>query len=396
MHGRELPHGQPTPIIVYRDHLLRLSEIWVRSQGEALKGFCAHYAGSKRTTDLAVPADRMFLVNRGGLAGRIAEIAFKTTGYSPRLQRWAASISPALIHAHYGIDGALVLPLVRRLRVPLVVTFHGYEATMRDEYAARSFYLHRKYLRHRARLAREGALFIAVSKCVRQHLLAQGFPPDRTVTHYIGIDVAQFTPDPMVRRENIVLFVGRFDVLKGAMFAIRAMAEVQQSVPDAELVLIGDGPARSELELLAKQERAHCRFLGFRPQTEVKAWLNRAKVLCVPSQTIETGECEAFGLVFAEAQAMGVPVVGFASGGVPEAVAHDLTGFLAPERDWSALAGHIARLLADPQLWKRMSRAAQERTSALFDLAAQTRALEDLYRLTIRDQAAMSLRGRRD
>lgn len=396
MHGRELPRAQPAPILVYRDHLLRLSEIWVRSQGEALQSFRAHYAGSKRTSDLAMPDDRMFLVNRGSRTGRIAEIVFKTTGYSPRLARWTESIAPALIHAHYGIDGALLLPLARRLGVPLVVTFHGYEATMRDEYAARSFYLHRKYLRRRALLAREGALFIAVSKCVRQHLLAQGFPPERTVTHYIGIDVDQFTPDPAVPRDNIVLFVGRFDALKGAAFAIRAMAEVQQSIPEAELVIIGDGPARGELESLARRELSRCRFLGFRPQAEVKAWLNRARVLCVPSQTIETGECEAFGLVFAEAQAMGVPVASFASGGIPEAVAHGVTGFLAPERDCRALAGNIARLLADSALWDRMSRAARERTSASFNLAAQTRALEDLYRLTVREQAAMSLRGRRD
>ncbi len=396
MHGRELPWTEPAPVLVYRDHLLRLSEVWVRSQGEALRSFRAHYAGSKRTTDLDMPADRIFLINRRSRSGRIAEIVFKTTGYSPRLTRWAAAVAPALIHAHYGIDGALMLPLARRLGVPLVVTFHGYEATMRDGYAARSFYLHRKYVRRRARLAREGALFIAVSKCVRQHLLAQGFPPDRTVTHYIGVDVRQFTPDPAIRRENVVLFVGRFDALKGASFAIRAMADVGRSNLDAELVLIGDGPARGELELLARRENVRCRFLGFRPQAEVRGWMNRAKILCVPSQTIETGECEAFGLVFAEAQAMGVPVASFSSGGIPEAVAHGITGFLAPERDWRALAGHVVRLLADPVLWEEMSRAARERTSALFDLATQTQALEDLYRLALRQQAAMSPRDRHD
>ncbi len=287
----------------------------------------------------------------------------------------------------------LVAPLAKALRVPLVVTFHGYEATMRDEYAARSFYLHRRYLRRRAELARDGALFVAVSRFIRDRLVTQGFPADRTVTQHIGIDVDQFLPDPAVERANIVLFVGRFDVLKGGEFAIRAMAEVGRAVPDTELVLIGDGPARAALEALAAQLGLRCRFLGFQPQAAIKAWLNRARILCVPSITIETGQAEAFGLVFLEAQAMGVPVVSFASGGIPEAVAHGATGFLARERDWQALAGFMVRLLSEPGLWPAMSRAGQERVRSSFDLRSLTRGLEDLYRLALREFPARALHG---
>lgn len=368
------------PLVVYRDHLLRFSEIWVRSQGECLKGFLPYYAGSKRRDDVTIPADRSFVVNAGGPVGRTAEGLFKVAGFAPALRRWMRSVGPALIHAHYGIDGTLVAPIARALAVPLVVTFHGYEATMNDAYASRSFYLHRKYLKRRGSLARDGALFIAVSNCVRQALLAQGFPPDRTVTHYIGVDAAEFTPDPAVPRENVVLFVGRFDALKGGTHVIRAMAEVARRIPDAALVIIGDGPERRAMEALAGQTLPRCRFLGFQPQATVKAWLNRAKVLCNPSRTIETGECEAFGLVFLEAQAMGVPVVSYASGGVPEAVAHGRTGFLAREGDWSGLAGHIAELLDNADLWSLMSAAARRRVRHEFALDSQTRALERLYR----------------
>jgi colanic acid/amylovoran biosynthesis glycosyltransferase len=368
------------PLVVYRDHLLRFSEIWVRSQGESLRDFVPYYAGSKWRSDVAMPRERSFVLSNGGTTGRIAEGLFKVAGFAPALRRWMRSIRPALIHAHYGVDGALVAPIARALSVPLVVTFHGYEATMRDAYAARSFYLHRQYLKRRSSLARDGALFIAVSNCVRQALLDQGFPADRTVTHYIGVDAAGFTPDPAVPRENVVLFVGRFDALKGGMHAIRAMAEVEHRIPDATLVIIGDGPERATMEALAGQTLRRCRFLGFQPQAAIKEWLNRARVLCNPSRTIETGECEAFGLVFLEAQAMGVPVVAYASGGVPEAVAHGETGFLVPEGDIPGLAAHISTLLADTALWSRMSAAAQSRVRRDFALDAQTRDLERLYR----------------
>ena len=368
------------PVVIYRDHLLRFSEIWVRSQGEALESFIAHYVGSKRRDDVPMPEDRTYVVSDGGIAGRVAEGLFKVMDWAPGLHRRIRGLRPALLHAHYGVDGALVAPIARALSLPLVVTFHGYEATMRDDFAARSFYLHRKYLKRRQALIQRGALFIAVSNCVRDHLLAQGYPAGRTVTHYIGVDAAQFTPETRAPRENIVLFVGRFDILKGGAHLVRAMAEVQRRIPDAVLVMIGDGPERAALEAQAGAALRDCRFVGFQPQASIKAWLNRAKVLCVPSLTIETGECEAFGLVFLEAQAMGVPVVSYASGGIPEAVTHGETGLLAPEGDWRALAVSIGELLGNAELWHRFSAAGPRRVRRDFDLATQTRGLERLYR----------------
>lgn len=381
------------PVVVYRDHLLRYSEIWVRSQGEALERFVPYYAGSKRRDDVPMPQARTFALSAGGIGGRVAEGLFKVADIAPSLRRWIRAARPALIHAHYGVDGALVAPIARALALPLVVTFHGYEATMQDAYAARSFYLHRKYLTRRAALARDGALFIAVSNCVRQALLSQGFPPERTVTHYIGVDAGHFTPDPAVPRENIVLFVGRFDALKGGSHVVEAMAEVERRIPDAALVIIGDGPERAAMEALAARTLRNCRFLGFRPQAEIKAWLNRARILCNPSRTIETGECEAFGLVFLEAQAMGVPVVSYASGGIPEAVADGETGLLAPEGDRAGLAARIIELLTNPARWARMSLAAQARVRRDFDLVAQTRILEDLYDAVLQGRVGQSARA---
>lgn len=383
MNGAPPTRPGRVPVVIYRDHLLRFSEVWVRSQGEALEQYVPYYAGSKRRDDVPMPEERIYVVSGGDSAGRFAEGLFKVAGWAPRLRRWIQRIGPALIHAHYGVDGALVAPIANALGLPLIVTFHGYEATMSDSFAARSFYLHRKYLKRRQSLAANGALFIAVSNCVRNALISQGFPPQRTLTHYIGVDAAHFTADASVPREDIVLFVGRFDVLKGAAHVVRAMAEVERRVPNARLVMIGDGPERATLESLAAQTLRNCRFLGFQPQDRIKAWLNRAKVLCVPSLTIETGECEAFGLVFLEAQAMGVPVASYASGGIPEAVAHGTTGLLAPEGDCAGLASAIAELLSNEALWQRMSAAGAERVRRDFDLVRQTRILEQLYRATL-------------
>ena len=100
-------------------------------------------------------------------------------------------------------------------------------------------------------------------------------------------------------------------------------------------------------------------FLGVQDAVAVRAWMNRATVFCTPSVSVESGAAEGFGMVFAEAQAMGLPVVSFASGGIPEAVADGQTGFLVSERDWQALGNKILLLLRNRELWTRFSKAGQ-------------------------------------
>lgn len=84
-------------------------------------------------------------------------------------------------------------------------------------------------------------------------------------------------------------------------------------------------------------------------------------------------------MVYAEAQAVGKPVVAFNSGGVSEVVAHGRTGFLASERDWQGLAKYIFVLLEDPSLRKRFGFAGREDMVRHFDLEQRTRVLENIY-----------------
>jgi glycosyltransferase involved in cell wall biosynthesis len=76
---------------------------------------------------------------------------------------------------------------------------------------------------------------------------------------------------------------------------------------------------------------------------------------------------------------MGLPVASFSTGGIPEAVAHNATGFLTDERDTQGLARNIVTLLRDDALWHRFSNSAAERARELFDLQNQTRKLEKIY-----------------
>ena len=104
---------------------------------------------------------------------------------------------------------------------------------------------------------------------------------------------------------------------------------------------------------------------------------SQAAIFCAPSVTTRSGETEAFEIVFAEAQALQKPVVSFASGGIPEAVAHNETGLLAPERDrrhWQPALQPYCRIQT---CGTALDRAGRQRTLRLFDLKKQTCLLED-------------------
>lgn len=370
---------KPT-VAVYRDRLLPSSETFVLAQSESLQDFVPHYLGSRYVPGLSLPAERTLVVNRGGLSGKVSEASHQLWGWEPAFARRVQRLTPALIHAHFGPDGVRALSLAQSLRIPLVVTFHGYDVTIKDEYARRSFYSHRVYVRRRETLKRESRLFISVSEFIQDKLLEQGFPPDKVVVHYIGVDTEIFRPDSAVTREPVVLFTGRLVEKKGCEYLIQAMGRVQAMRPEVELVVIGDGPLRPDLERLAEQRLRRYRFLGTQPPESVRAWMNRARVFSVPSVTAESGDSEAFGLVFAEAQAMELPVVSFASGGIPEAVAHRKTGFLVAERDWEGLAEHLLLLLEKDGLRNEFGVAGRKRVCNLFDLRKQTGALEEIYK----------------
>ena len=363
--------------IVYRDELLGASETFIPAQAESLEHFRPFYLALRQIPGLPLPEERFHYISRDGLAGKVKGTSFKLMGPSVPLRRTLFNLKPELVHAHFAPDACNALSLARELEVPLVTSLHGYDVTVKDKHQS-SLYLWR-----RRNLAAQGGRFLCVSNFIRKQALAKGFPAAKTVVHYTGIDVNFFNPDPQIKRSPIVLFVGRLVPKKGCAYLIRAMADIQRVVPGTKLVIIGDGPLREPLQKLASTAVNAVEFLGAQKPEVVREQMNRAMVFCTPSVVSETGDTEGFGMVFAEAQAMGLPVVSFASGSLPEAVADGQTGFLAPERDWQALGEEILLFLRNGQLWEQFSKAGRSRVRSQFDIRKQAQALEVVYEQVI-------------
>ena len=369
--------AQPA-VIIYKDRLLPGSQTFVLAQAESLERFTPYYVGARLVHQgLPLPNDRSFVMNRGDLSGKVREFFFRSIGLAPRLMRQLGQLDPVLVHAHFGPDGLSGLRLARAFEIPLVVSHHGYDVTIGHNFPVSL--AHRRYLARKRQLQRGADLFLAVSNFIKQQLLKQGFPEERIRVHYVGVDTTTFHPLPGIQREPIVLFVGRLVENKGCTFLLRAMAKVQQQCPQARLVIIGEGALRKQLEIEAASTVRNCSFIGQQPHQAVREWMARSSAFCVPCVTARNGASEAFGLVFIEAQAMGLPAVSFASGGVSEAIADGVSGFVVPTLDTDALSARLLQLLSEQPLWSRFSEAGVQRVQSRFSLKTQTAELETLY-----------------
>lgn len=390
-------------VLIYRETLLPYSETFIAAQGEALGRYRAFYVGHRWGAGRGLisgasevgGADRVVLLGAESGWGAVEKTGFKLGGWVPgRWRRSLLSLEPRLIHAHFGVDGVAALGLARRLGLPLVVTFHGYDATLDIPLPRRSplghlhqFWRHRgrfyqeRYLQQRQRLFREAAMVIAVSQFIGDRLLVAGCPPEKLRVHYIGVDRRQLYPNPRVRqeREPVILFVGRLVEKKGCRYFLEAIAQVQEQVPEVRGVVIGDGPLRGNLEQQAREQGSAVTFLGALEPPQVWDWMRRAMVLCGPSVRAASGDAEGLGMVFAEAQTLGLPVVGFGSGGIPEVVTEGVSGLLVPEGDTTALGLALLRVVRSPELRERLARGGSDRMARDFDLHRNTAILEQLY-----------------
>ena len=368
-------------VVIFRHNLFKRSEPFIAQQGQALRRYRPVYLGRLRYGPAPEGAESLAITD-GVRLPLLAAGRQMVSGSAAPYVRLLGDRRPALVHAHFGVEGVYALPLAARLGVKLVTTFHGFDATLSLAGLLANPAWHR-YALGRRHLARQGTLFLCASGFLRDRILALGFPPERSLVHYIGVDLAAIAPRAAAEEEEIILHVARLEEVKGSIFLLRAFAEIAPSNPAARLVIIGDGSLRIMLERAARAAGLGGRveFLGGQPHAVVLAWMRRAAIVVVPSVRTRSGREEGLGMATLEAAATGVPVIGSAIGGIPEAIEDGKTGFLVPERDPAALAAKLRILLADATLCRRFGAAAREKMARQFDLARQTAKLEAVYDL---------------
>ncbi len=257
------------------------------------------------------------------------------------------------VHAHWLIPQGIVQPFFKK---PYLVTGHGGDVTSLNKGIIKSL---------KIGCLKNASKITVVSKALKNEV--EKLVPNADVQIIsMGCDTSKFGKEHYIEnyfeqgRKKVVLFVGRLAEKKGVTYLIEAMKDV-----DARLVIVGDGPLKQQLQEQAQVLGDKVIFLGPKSHLELPSVYASADIFVGPSVTAKDGDKEGLGLVFLEAMASGIPVIGSDSGGIPEIIEDEVNGFLVKERDSKGLAEKINAILSSDELRKKFiangMKTAQER-----------------------------------
>ncbi len=272
--------------------------------------------------------------------------------------------------AEYGVTGAASLRVCKRKKVPLVVHFHGFDASRYD--------VLEKYDEPYRQMFDYAAAIIAVSKEMQRDLANMGCPRGKIIYNPYGPRSEFLALQPEMRSKSL-LAVGRFVEKKAPHLTLFAFKKVLESHPDAHLVMVGQGPLLQLSKDLCKElgiER-HVSFPGVKTPEEIRELMRDARVFIQHSVKSSDGDKEGTPVSILEAQAAGLPVVSTLHAGIPDVVVDGETGFLVNEKDTEGLAQAIVRLLDDQALAVKLGGQAKRRIEENFTLDAHLKTLAD-------------------
>jgi L-malate glycosyltransferase len=290
------------------------------------------------------------------------EFAPYSLALSTRMAEVASYYDLDLLHVHYAIPHSISALLARQMcatqgrHLPFITTLHGTDVTLVG--------MDRSYLPITRFGIEESDGVTAISRYLRDKTLADFSikRPIEAIPNFVNCDV--YTPmDPSARAEArrawapdgeaLLIHLSNFRPVKRVKDCVQIFAHVAKQVP-AHLMLVGDGPDRSQAEMLAFglgiRDRVH--FLG--KQDSVTELLPLADLMLMPS------ELESFGLAALEAMACRVPAIATRVGGVPELIEDGVSGCLFPVGDVASMAECAIGLLKDPDRLQSMGAAARQ------------------------------------
>jgi len=312
-----------------------------------------------------------------------------TLALATKMAEVAARHKLDLLHVHYALPHAISAILAREMgngngvRLKVVTTLHGTDITIVGQ--------DRSYLPITRWGIEKSDATTAVSRylrdvTIREFGVGQGIDvvPNFVDTRAYRPDGASDFARTLARNgEALVVHVSNFRPVKRIADVLAIFDSIRKQLP-ARLLLIGDGPLRSQAERLAREGGFEDRttFLGNVPAIETI--LPAARVMLLPS------DAESFGLAALEAMACGVPVIGTNAGGLPEVVEDGKNGYLRAVGDVAGMADAALGLLRDPEHWARFSRDARRRAEQEFPEEKMVSRYREIYERTLGSNSSKS------
>ena len=288
------------------------------------------------------------------------------------LTKLVGASCPAVIFCHYGQFALRVLPVAKRLQIPLVAHFNGLDVSA-------SLNTDRWYRWSLEKALPTCAAVVVVAGHQERWMLEHGVARDRLHVIPYGVPVEACGLSASVARASCkFLAVGRFVAKKSPFATLRAFHVCSRVHADVSLTMIGDGPLKDEAINLARElgVLGKVSFLPGQSNARVLEEMQRASVFVQHSVTAANGDMEGWPVAIGEAAACGLPIVATRHGGIVQQVEHGETGYLVEEHDWEEMGRIMALLARNPEVRRRMGLAARQRAVRMFDIRRQIDKLE--------------------
>jgi colanic acid/amylovoran biosynthesis glycosyltransferase len=262
-----------------------------------------------------------------------------------------------VFHVQYGTNSKTLSCLKKiGFKPSLIVTFHGHDAF----FPINGFIPNDGYYDN---LFQYANLITANTPYLRDKVLELGCPVKRLTIMPVSVDTSFFYPNNLKKITEGTLklvTVARLDRVKGHHVSIEVIRELVKKNIDVSLTIIGEGIQRKEIEIKIKQYQLEDRvfLLGSKSQEEIRTYLWNHDIYLLLAVPLDDGRRETQGLATLEAQACGLPVIAFDSGGVKYTVEEGLTGFICKEFDTDSVVRRVIEFKLNPELRIRMSKKA--------------------------------------
>ena len=324
----------------------------------------------------ALPTPQQRFVRRLYLKYISGVPALHYRGEMEQLKALFSRRSADLMHVYFGHTGIHLRAFLKAWNRPSIVSFHGADVMPRahkPEYAVQ--------MRELFALV---PLVLARSRSLAVRLEAAGCPPEKIRLNRTAIPLGDFAfveRQPPADGAWRLVQACRLIKKKGLHTVLKAFSKFRAQYPKADLTLAGEGPMLADLEGAVKDLglAGSVTFSGFLSGDDLKALYARSHIFLHPSETTESQDQEGVPNSMLEAMATGLPVAATLHGGIPEAVADEVSGLLVPERDPDALAAALIRLASTPGMAAEMGRQASEAVREKFEQSRAIEMLESFY-----------------
>ncbi|MCH4821588.1 glycosyltransferase family 4 protein [Gramella lutea] len=276
-----------------------------------------------------------------------------------------------VVLAEYGDTAIPYLPVLKRLNLPLIVHFHGYDASIHKMFELTNNY---------KEIFEYASYVVVVSTKMRKDIIKIGCPEKKLIYNVYGPRDEFLKVTPRFSKKQFMA-AGRFVDKKAPYYLILAFKEVVKEFPRAKLIIAGDGNLFQTCKNLIKffGLENNISLPGVISSEDLRDYFTESIAFVQHSITAEHGDSEGTPLTILEASAAGLPVIATRHAGIPDVIIDQKTGLLSAEHDVASMAGNMLKILNEESAARELGAAGKINISDNFTLAHHIGRLDELF-----------------